>query len=150
MRLLDPKTGQLLREHLRQERGAHRIPEQDKAQHASVGTLRLLARSEAAGRNIGTLCQTMYREHGQAMVRRIQGVLFLAKKYGAARVDEACAAALEMGVCEYRFVRRWLERNPQLPLSLRQVDPMIRELTTYRDLIESKIEAQTQPTGEER
>ena len=28
--------------------------------------------------------------------------------------------------CEYRFVRRYLERHPQLPLSLRQVDPLIR------------------------
>ena len=43
-----------------------------------------------------------------------------------------------MGVCEYRFVRRYLERNPQLPLSLRQVDPLIRQLTLYRDLIENK------------
>ena len=50
----------------------------------------------------------------------------------------ACAAALEMGVCDYRFVRRYLERNPQLPLSLRQIDPLIRQLTLYRDFIENK------------
>ena len=62
-------------------------------------------------------------------MRRILGVLSLAKKYGAASVDDACAAALEVGVCDYRFVRRYLERNPQLPLSLRQVDPLIRQLT---------------------
>jgi hypothetical protein len=35
-------------------------------------------------------------------------------------------------------VRRYLEHNPQLPLSLRQVDPLIRQLTLYRDLIESR------------
>ena len=29
---------------------------------------------------------------------------------------------------EYHFVRRYLERRPQLPLSLHQVDPLIREL----------------------
>jgi hypothetical protein len=28
--------------------------------------------------------------------------------------------------------------NPQLPLSLRQVDPLIRQLTLYRDLIEKR------------
>ena len=71
-------------------------------------------------------------------MRRILGVLSLAKKYGAATVDDACAAALEMGACEYHFVRRYLERNPQLPLSLRQVDPLIRQLTLYRDFIENK------------
>jgi hypothetical protein len=35
-------------------------------------------------------------------------------------------------------VRRYLERTPQMSLSLRQVDPLIRELTIYRDFIESK------------
>ena len=77
----------------------------------------------------------MHREQVQPAIRRIQGTLSLAKKYGAAAVDDACAAALELGVHEYRFVRRYLERNPQLPLSLRQVDPLIRELTQYRDLV---------------
>jgi hypothetical protein len=38
-----------------------------------------------------------------------------------------------------RFVRRYLERNPQAPLTLRQVDPLIRELTQYRDLIQQRI-----------
>jgi len=58
-------------------------------------------------------------------MRRILGVLSLAKKYGAAAVDEACAAALEIGVQEYRFVRRYLERRPQAPLSLQQVGKSI-------------------------
>lgn len=40
----------------------------------------------------------------------------------------------------YRFVSRYLERGPQLPLSLRQVDPLIRELTEYRDFIQSKTQ----------
>jgi len=57
----------------------------------------------------------------------------LAKKYGAAATDDACAAALDLGAENYRFVRRYLERSPQF--SLRHVDPLIRELTEYRDLI---------------
>jgi hypothetical protein len=100
--------------------------------------MQLLARAERAGSQIGALCRGMHREHGEIAVRRIQGVLSLAKKYGVASVDDACAAALEMGVCEYRFVRRYLEREPQLPLSLRQVDPLIRQFTLYRDFIQDK------------
>ena len=80
----------------------------------------------------------MHREFGEAAVRRILGMLSLAKKHGAASVDDACAAMLEVGSCEYRFVRRYLERHPQLPLSLRQVDPLIRQLTEYRDFIDNK------------
>ena len=80
----------------------------------------------------------MHDRHGETAVRRILGVLSLAKKYGAATVDDACSAALEMGACDYRFVRRYLERHPQMPLSLRQVDPLISELTVYRDFIDNK------------
>ena len=59
-------------------------------------------------------------------MRRILGVLSLTKKYGVASTDEACALALETGACDYHFVRRYLEHNPQLPLSLapgRSADP---------------------------
>jgi hypothetical protein len=83
----------------------------------------------------------MYEEGGQEAVRRIQGMLTLAKKRGPAVVDEICGLALEAGaVNHYRFVCRYLERGPQLPLSLRQVDPLIRELTEYRDFIQSKLQ----------
>ena len=108
------------------------------ASSSAVSRLELNVSGPAAGSQIGALCRGMHRERGETMVRRIQGVLSLAKKYGAASAEEACAAALEVGVCDYRFVRRYLERHPQLPLSLRQVDPLIRQLTWYRDFIEGK------------
>ena len=138
VRLLDPLTGQLLREHLREQRGRHRIKDEDRPRRTPLTTLQLLARAEKAGSHIGALCQSMHRNHGETAVRRILGVLALTKKYGIASTDEACAIGLESGACEYRFVRRYLERNPQLPLSLRQVDPLIRQLTLYRDLIEKR------------
>jgi transposase len=140
VRLLNPQTGQLLREHLRQARGGHRIHDQDRPKKTPLGTQQLLSRADKAGSQIGTLCRRMHRQYGETALRRVQGVLSLAKKYGAATVDQACAAVLEMGGCEYRVVRRYLERNPQPPLSLRQVDPLIRQLTLYRDFIENKTQ----------
>jgi transposase len=138
VRLLDPKTGQLLREHLRQARGGHRIKDEDRSRKTPLGTQQLLARADKAGSQIGSLCRGMHQVQGETSVRRIMGVLSLGKKYGVARVDDACAAALEVGVCDYQFVRRYLERNPQAPLSLRQIDPLIRQLTLYRDFIDNK------------
>jgi transposase len=135
VRLLDPKTGHLLREHLRQKRGWYRIKPEDHSKRTPLRTSQLLWRAGRAGTHIGALCQAIHRQQGEVGVRRILGVLSLAKKYGAAAADEACAAALDMGVQEYRFVRRYLERCPQAPLSLQQVDPLIRELVQYRDLI---------------
>jgi hypothetical protein len=96
------------------------------------------------GTHVGTLCNLIHSQQGEVGVRRILGVLSLAKKFGTAAVDEACAAALEMGIHEHRFVRRYLERCPQAPLSLRQVDPLIRELVHYRDLIHTKTKEQSE------
>lgn len=101
--------------------------------------MRLIARAHKAGESIGAVCDAIHHRQGEAGLRRIMGVLALVKKYGCAATENACAAALELGVAEYRFVRRYLERSPQAPLTLRQVDPLIRELVQYRDLIQQRI-----------
>jgi transposase len=138
VRILDPKTGQLLREHLRQERGRHRILDEDRPAKTPQTTTALLARTRICGKNIGVLCAEIHREGGEPAVRRILGVLSLAKKYGAPIVDDAAKAALDLGAPNYRFLRRYLERRPPPPLTLRQVDPLIRQLSLYRDLIDRK------------
>ena len=97
-------------------------------------------RVKGMARNISDECSLVMIGHprGYLIMTGLLGVLSLTKKYGPASVDEACAAALEVGVSDYHFVRRYLERNPQLPLGLRQVDPLIRQLTLYRDFIQNK------------
>jgi transposase len=140
VRILDPKTHQLLREHVRQQRGRHRIDPGDNPKKTPLTTVQLLARAARAGSHIGTFCDEIHRHEGELGIRHILGVLSLAKKFGPHAVEDACAAALELRVYEYRFVRRYLERQP--PLTLRQVDPLIRKLTQYRDLINMKIQEQ--------
>ena len=102
VRVLHPQTGQLLREHLRQERGRHRIQEEDRPKRTPPSTVQLLARAGKQGAHIGALCAGLHQREGEPAVRR------------------------------------YLERRSQPPLSLRQVDPLIRQLTLYRDLIEEK------------
>jgi hypothetical protein len=102
--------------------------------------LQLLARAHKAGLNIGAVCDAIHARQGELGIRRIQGMLSLTKKYGNATCDQACTAALELGVSEYQFVRRYLERSQQAPLSLKQIDPLIRELTQYRDVIQQRIQ----------
>ena len=92
-----PKNGLLLREHVRQKRGWYRIKKEDHPQQMPLQVSQLLWRAGRAGTHIGTLCNLIYSQQGEVGVRRILGVLALAKKYGTAAVDEACAAALEMG-----------------------------------------------------
>ena len=136
VRLLDPKTGHLLREHLRAPRGWHRIEDADRPQRTPPKTLALLDAALRVGPSVSTICEHIQRHEGQAGIRRILGVLALAKKHGPAVVEDAAKAALELGVPTYRFLRRYLERRRPVPLTLRQVDPLIRQLTLYRDLID--------------
>ena len=136
VRLLDPKTGQLLREHVRAPRGWHRIKDADRPTRTPPKTLALLNAAHRVGRSLGAIADHIHHHDGAAGVRRILGLLALAKKHGPAVVEDAAKAALDLGVPTYRFVRRYLDRRPPVPLTLRQVDPLIRQLTLYRDLID--------------
>jgi transposase len=129
VRLLDPKTGQL-------PRGWHRIADVDRPRRTPPKTVALLEAAMRIGPSVSTICDHIHRHDGEAGVRRILGVLSLAKKHGPAVIEDAAKAALDLGVPTYRFLRRYLERRPPRPLTLRQVDPLIRQLTLYRDLID--------------
>ena len=136
VRVLVLTTGELLREHVRTKRGWHRIDDSDRSPRTPATTLALLARASHAGPHLHAVCTTIQAREGAAGVRRILGVLSLAKRFGPAAADEAAKVALDLEAPNYRFLRRYLERIPPAPLTLRQVDPLIRQLTLYRDLID--------------
>ena len=119
-------------------RGWHRIAEQDRSARTPPKTLALPAAAKRAGPAISTICDHIHRHDGAAGVRRILGVLALARKHGPALAEAAATATLELGAPTYRFLLRYLDRRPVAPLSLRQVDPLIRQLTLYRDLIDRR------------
>jgi hypothetical protein len=95
VRILDPNNGRLLREHVRQKRGWYRIEKEDHPKHRPLRVSQLLWRVGRAGTHIGTLCNLIHNQLAEPGIRRVLGVLALAKKFGTAAVDEACAAALE-------------------------------------------------------
>ena len=140
VRILDPRSGQLLREHRRDTPGRYRTNEQDRPRRTPVSTEQLLARAERISPPVGVLCRQIHRRDGETGVRRILGVLALARKHGADALTDACRAACEFGIPNYRFVRRFLERRPAAHLALKHIDPLVRELTEYRDLIAQMTE----------
>ena len=121
VRVLHPKTGQLLREQLRAPRGWHQIADADRPARTPAKTLTLLAAGQRVGPSVGTICDHIHQHDGAAGVRRILGVLSLVKKHGPAVVEDAAAAALELGVPTYRFLKRYLDRRPSVPLTLRRL-----------------------------
>ena len=106
------------------------------ASRTPAKTLALLTAAHRLGPSVGTVVDHIHHHDGAGGVRRILGVLALAKKHGPAVVEDAAKAALDLAVPTYRFIRRYLERRPPVPLTLRQVDPLIRQLSLYRDLID--------------
>jgi transposase len=140
VRILDPKTGALLREHYKIPPGKVRVLPEDKPKRTPPTTAKLLNRAACAGKSIGVVCEQIYAADNVLGVNRMLGVLSLAKKYGAHRVEQACALALELGFANYRFLKRYLDKQPEAPVSLRQIDPLIRQLNLYRDLIDRKTQ----------
>ncbi len=135
VRIVDPHTGELLREHRRDQPGRYRTQDEDRPRRTPATTEQLLQRAERIGLPVGVLCRQIHRRDGETGVRRILGVLSLARKHGGAAINDACRAANELGVPTYRFVQRYLERRPPAHLALLHIDPLIRDLTQYRDLI---------------
>lgn len=135
IRLIDRASGTLLREHRKRARGWRAVHPDDRPATTPPTTMAILERARRAGPSIARVCASMHAHSGEAGVRRILGVLSLAKKHGVDVVEDACHAALDVGLADYRFVRKWIERHPRAPLSLRQVDPLIRELSQYRELV---------------
>lgn len=133
VRLMSAVDGQLLVEHRRKRPGAHSLVF-DQPSRTPPRIHKLLSRAATAGKNIGALCQSIHAHDGLAGVRRIQGVLDLARRHGPRRVDDVCLLGLEVGVPTYKFVQRFIQHHPQEPL-LAQHHPVIRQLTEYRDVI---------------
>ena len=141
VRVLDPRSGHLLREHLRTRRGHHRVADADRPSRTPTKTLALLDVARKAGPSIGAVCDHIHRTEGVLAPRRILGVMSLARKHGPALTEDAAHFALEAGAPSYRFLRRYLERVKAPAAALKQIDPLIRQLTLYRDLIDRRAAA---------
>uniref|UniRef100_UPI003982F9E4 IS21 family transposase n=1 Tax=Gemmatimonas sp. TaxID=1962908 RepID=UPI003982F9E4 len=88
VRVLDPRSGHLLREHLRTRRGHHRVADADRPSRTPTKTLALLDVARKAGPSIGAVCDHIHRTEGVLAPRRILGVLSLARKHGPALTED--------------------------------------------------------------
>lgn len=145
VRVVDLASGKLLLEHpkktsLATVRSSPSSPSTEASSKAAIGglssssTAPLVRRGQQLGSHIGLLCAAIAaNDEPEFAMRRLRAVLRFSEQQGAARVDVACAAAIDVGAPTYRCVRLWLEHHP--PVSLTQVDPLIRQLEAYRDVV---------------
>ena len=98
VRLLDPKSGKLLRKHLRAPRGWHRIEDADRPSRTPAKTLALLTAAKRVGPSVGAVADHIHLHQGAGGVRRILGLLALVKKHGPTVVEDAAKTALDLAV----------------------------------------------------
>jgi hypothetical protein len=132
--LLDPKTGALLREHLTADPGRHRMQPADRPSRTPPGVTALLVRAHGIGAAAGVIADAIYADNPIVGVRRVHGLCSLAKKHGVVAVERAAQVALDAGAHTYRAVKVCLDRDLTTPIGLRQIGPVIRKLTEYRDV----------------
>ena len=138
VRILDPKTGQLLREHLRAPRGHHRID--DATGRRAHRRPRCAPRAERGtpAHAIGTRLRRDPPPRGRAGVRRILGVLALARSTASPSSRTPPGRARARRARRIAFSAGTSSAGRPVPLTLTQVDPLIRQLTLYRDLIDRR------------
>lgn len=143
VRIIDPETGVLLREHLRTQDGHFRVPPPDRSPRTPPQIEQLLRRAHVAGRHVGTLCERIEQQRHQYGARQILGILSLVRRHGFAAIDECCRIALEAGVAGYRIVARLADRQRDERAVLQQTHDLIRQLHHYGDVIRRKTEPET-------
>lgn len=67
--------------------------EGDRSSHTAPGVLRLLARAVQVGERTGAFCAALHAQQGDLAARHTQVTLSFLKKYGAARLEQACTTA---------------------------------------------------------
>lgn len=99
----------------RAERGGHSFDDDDIPEHKRAHVLRdhgaLVAQAHRFGASIGAFAEGIVVEKAPWLrMRRLSALLNLVRRYGAARVDEACRRAVAVEMHDVDRLRRMLEQ----------------------------------------
>jgi len=97
----------------------------------------LLSRARRIGPETGQWGQAMLESRGIPGIRVLVGLLSMAKRYPVSRLEVACATARAHHGFRLRILRELMKRqqDPSQPDELIQEHPIIRNLSTYGDLV---------------
>jgi len=144
VRVIDPVSGQLLREHHRMIHGKY-SPSLEVHKKTPPQALAVLAQMQRLGPSTGEFCKRLHEAEADRAMGRILGIRSMCKKHTPERVEIACTLALEHGLIRYGFIKAYLNKTvapPPAQLNLLQDHPIIRKLGQYRDLFSQLINQQ--------
>jgi len=131
--------------HVQQEPGRFSTHQQHLADEKIAGVERgavwLLGRIRALGPQATAWAQAMLANRGVEGVRVLQGLLGLARRHPACRIDRACEIALSYGAYRLRTVRALMDRDApkQEALPFLEEHPLYRSLADYGQLVHASF-----------
>jgi hypothetical protein len=126
--------GQVVKVHPRKPPGERSTDPSDLPAHKTAYALRDVNRlkqlASSHGPNVGTYAERLLdTELPWTKIRKVYRLLSLVRRFGAERVDEACAKSLELEVVDVSLIARMLERA----LESKPVDrPAVAEVIPLR------------------
>jgi hypothetical protein len=102
--------------HLRSFTRGAKVKKREHRREASEEYVRMskeqtLMRAALIGERTRTFVNALLTENGQCNLRAARGVVLFTKKYSPARVEEACARAIDFDLRTYQQVKNILEKN---------------------------------------
>ena len=130
LRILDPQTHQLIREHAIAGRGQRRTIAADLPKQTPRKVLDLVATIAEFGPHCGIFARAVENQRGALAARTLLGVLDLIRRHGPQNVERACALAVAAGAWRFRFLRTYLAHHQ--PSSLTNEHRIIPLIDTYQ------------------
>ncbi len=130
IRIIDPKTQELIREHVVTGKGHRRVVDAYLPRQTPVKVEQLAARIAGAGPGCRAFANNLVEDRGALALRALYGILDLLRRYEAAAVDRACSFAASSGVTSFKFLRRYLAHHAA-PLKLKNEHHLIPAIETY-------------------
>lgn len=112
IRIIDPRTQQLIREYAVIGKGQRRFIEADLPKQTPIKVLHLVDRIAHFGPSCAIFARAVENERGALAARTLFGVLDLANRYGPEALERACAFAVTAQTWRLRFLRAYLAHHP--------------------------------------
>jgi transposase len=111
LRILDPYTQTLVREHELTQRGKRRTAEADRPRQTPPKIEHLIDKVARHGPACGVFARSAVDQYGATAARMLFGVLDLVRRYGPQAVEHACEVAAQANSLRYRFLRTYLQHH---------------------------------------
>ncbi len=111
------------------------------------GVTHLLRKTELIGSHTGAWAAQMVHQRGIAGVRVLMGLLSLAKRHPAVRIEQACELASGHGAYRRRTIRELIKRQGDRQDRFEFIDerPIIRSLSDYGELVHTAFTKEAWP-----